>query len=61
MGAMETLPRQEAGRQLVTIETVTEMRDIENADFIAAAKVRGWTLVVKKDEVSVGAKSSTSR
>lgn len=48
---METL---EAVRPLVTVETVTAMRSIENADFIAAAKVRGWNLVVKKDEVSVG-------
>lgn len=54
MGSMQTLPRQETGRHLVTLETVTAMRPIENADFIAAAKVRGWNLVVKKDEVSVG-------
>lgn len=55
MVPMETLTRAES-RQLVTLETVTEMRPIENADFIAAAKVRGWNLVVKKDEVSVGDK-----
>lgn len=56
MGHMETLTRAEPTRHLVTVETVTEMRDIENADFIAAAKVRGWNLVVKKEEVTVGDK-----
>jgi hypothetical protein len=44
----------EAVRQLVTVETVTSITNIENADFMAIAKVRGWDLVVKKDEVSVG-------
>lgn len=48
---METL---EAVRALVTVETVTSLTPIENADFIAVAKVRGWNLVVKKEEVSVG-------
>lgn len=51
MRGMETL---EAVRSLVTVETVRSMTEIENADFIAIAKVRGWNLVVKKDEVSVG-------
>ncbi|MFB9714042.1 RNA ligase family protein [Arthrobacter methylotrophus] len=50
---METL---EAVRALVTVETVTSLTSIENADFIAIAKVRGWNLVVKKDEVEVGDK-----
>jgi RNA ligase (TIGR02306 family) len=53
MGCMETL---EAGRALVTVENVTSLTPIENADFIAVAKVRGWNLVVKKDEVKVGDK-----
>lgn len=44
----------EAVRALVTVETVTSLTPIENADFIAVAKVRGWSLVVKKDEVAVG-------
>lgn len=44
----------EAVRSLVTVETVTSITEIENADFIAVAKVRGWNLVVKKDEVSAG-------
>lgn len=48
---METL---EAVRALVTVETVTSLTPIENADFIAVARVRGWNLVVKKDEVKVG-------
>lgn len=50
---METL---EAVRALVTVETVTSITEIENADFIAIAKVRGWNLVVKKDEVKAGDK-----
>jgi RNA ligase (TIGR02306 family) len=48
---METL---EAVRALATVETVTSLAEIENADFIAVAKVRGWNLVVKKDEVALG-------
>ncbi|WP_227471684.1 RNA ligase family protein [Paenarthrobacter sp. YJN-5] len=48
---METL---EAVRALVTVETVTSLTPIENADFVAVARVRGWNLVVKKEEVSVG-------
>lgn len=54
MGPKETLTRPDTSRHLVTLETVTALRPIENADFIAAAKVRGWNLIVKKDEVSVG-------
>jgi len=50
---METL---ESVRELVTLETVTSITEIENADLIASAKVRGWNLVVKKDEVKVGDK-----
>ncbi|HEX9225850.1 MAG TPA: RNA ligase family protein [Arthrobacter sp.] len=50
---METL---EAVRSLVTVETVTSTTEIENADFIAVAKVRGWNLVVKRDEVFAGDK-----
>jgi RNA ligase (TIGR02306 family) len=48
---METL---EATRALVTVETVTSLTPIENADFISVAKVRGWNLVVKTEEVKVG-------
>jgi len=51
MWGMETL---EPVRALVTVETVTSITEIVNADFIAIAKVRGWNLVVKKDEVNVG-------
>lgn len=41
-------------RALVTVETVTSIKEIENADFFAIAKVRGWDLVVKKEEVKAG-------
>jgi hypothetical protein len=46
---METF---KAVRGLVTVETVTAMRPIENADFIVRAKIRGWNLVMKKDEAT---------
>jgi RNA ligase (TIGR02306 family) len=41
-------------RNLVTVETVVDVRPIENADAIEAITVRGWTLVAKKGEFVVG-------
>lgn len=41
-------------RHLVTLETITELKEIPGADAIEAAKVRGWYVVVKKGEFAVG-------
>lgn len=41
-------------RKLVTIQTVTDIQPIANADNIEAARVMGWTVVVKKGEFQVG-------
>ncbi len=45
-------------RTLVSIQEIGEIQPIEGADFIEAAKVVGmfWTVVVKKDEFSLGDK-----
>ena len=40
-------------RQLVTLETISEINPIPDADAIEVAKVRGWNVVVKKDEFKV--------
>ncbi|TYL50032.1 RNA ligase (ATP) [Nocardioides sp. BGMRC 2183] len=41
-------------RRLVTIETIAAIVAIEGADAIEAAHVRGWTVVVKRDQFAVG-------
>jgi RNA ligase (TIGR02306 family) len=41
-------------RKLATIETILEKKDILFADNIEKVKVRGWWVVVKKNEFSVG-------
>lgn len=41
-------------RQLVSIETISDIQPIENADNIEVATVKGWKVVVKKDEFKVG-------
>ena len=40
-------------RKLVTIETIGNIEAIEGADRIEVATVRGWKVIVKKDEFSV--------
>lgn len=40
-------------RQLVTLETISEINPIPDADAIEVAKVRGWNVVVKKGEFKV--------
>jgi RNA ligase (TIGR02306 family) len=41
-------------RALVTIERITALHPIQGADFIETARVRGWSVVVKKGEFAVG-------
>jgi len=41
-------------RRLVTVETITALTPIPNADAIEAASVRGWNVVVRKGEFSTG-------
>jgi RNA ligase (TIGR02306 family) len=41
-------------RRLATVETVLEVAPIPNADAIVRARVRGWDVVVKKDEFQAG-------
>ncbi len=40
-------------RQLVTLETISEISHIPDADQIEVAKVKGWNVVVKKGEFKV--------
>ena len=44
----------EEDRNLVTIETITALNPITDADLIEAATIRGWIVVVKKGELAVG-------
>jgi RNA ligase (TIGR02306 family) len=41
-------------RHLATVEVITELAPIPDADAIVRARVRGWDVVVKKDEFKVG-------
>lgn len=41
-------------RRLATVETISSLRDIPDADMIVAARIRGWDVVVKRDEFAVG-------
>ena len=41
-------------RQLVTLETISEINEHTNADALEIAKVRGWNVVVKKGEFQPG-------
>lgn len=41
-------------RKLATIEVIKDLRPIEGADAIEVATVRGWQVVVKKGEFSIG-------
>jgi len=43
-------------RKLATVETILDIQPIPDADAIVVATVRGWTVVVKKDEFIVGQK-----
>lgn len=41
-------------RKLATIQIIEELKPIEGADKIEAARVKGWWIVVKKDQFKVG-------
>ena len=41
-------------RQLVTIQTIEEIKSIEDAEQIVATRIKGWWVVVRKDEFKVG-------
>jgi len=41
-------------RKLVTIQKIDELKQIEGADFIELAIIKGWQAVVKKDDYKVG-------
>jgi len=41
-------------RRLVTVETITALTPIPDAEKIEAASVRGWTVVVRKGEFTLG-------
>jgi len=41
-------------RKLATVERITEIRPIPDADFIECAVIRGWNVVIKKGEFKVG-------
>lgn len=41
-------------RKLATIARIEELKSINGADNIEHARIRGWWVVVKKDEFKVG-------
>jgi RNA ligase (TIGR02306 family) len=43
-----------SSRKLATVETVTAIRAIPDADAIECARIRGWDVVVKKGEFAAG-------
>lgn len=45
-------------RALVTVETITDIVPIEGADAIEAARVRGWTVVVKRGQFRPGERAA---
>jgi RNA ligase (TIGR02306 family) len=51
---MDTLTR--TTRALATVETIASLRDIPDADSIVVARIRDWSVVVRRDEFQVGDK-----
>ena len=41
-------------RKLASIQKISKLKPIEDADFIEVAEVLGWNLIVKKGEFKVG-------
>jgi RNA ligase (TIGR02306 family) len=50
----EVMTRRETARRLATVETISEIAPIPDADAIVRARVRGWDVVVKKGEFEPG-------
>lgn len=44
------------GRKLASIQTISQLDNIENSESLSAAQVLGWQVVVKRDEFKVGQK-----
>lgn len=49
-----TLPPVPTTRRLATVETITDLAPIPDADAIVRARIRGWDVVVKVGEFAVG-------
>jgi RNA ligase (TIGR02306 family) len=49
--------KREVKRKLASIQVIKEIIPITGADNIVAAKILGWTVVIRKDEFSVGDKA----
>ena len=43
-----------AERKLASVVKIIDIQPIPNADAIVVAKVKGWNVVVKRDEFKVG-------
>ena len=43
-----------AERKLASVVKIIDIQPIPNADAIVVAKVKGWSVVVKRDEFKVG-------
>jgi RNA ligase (TIGR02306 family) len=43
-------------RKLATVQQIEEIQPIENADAIEKARIKGWWVVVKKDQFKIGDK-----
>ncbi|MCC3299412.1 RNA ligase (ATP) [Arthrobacter caoxuetaonis] len=54
MTTLAGAPVRELDRTLATLERISALTPIENADAIESATVRGWNVVVKKGEFAVG-------
>ena len=52
----QSLSQTKAKRKLASIQTVSDIRPIPNADKIAVARVMGWDVVIPKHEFKIGDK-----
>jgi len=56
MNEIEIESNTDSDRKLATIQTISELHPIPEADAIEVAKIKGWNVVVKKGEFEVGDK-----